>query len=58
MGGISQFRMYVEPLSSPQVQHNFRILKNKFNLFDFWCPNCTVTNGYMEEGYADFFYFE
>jgi hypothetical protein len=50
--------MYVEPLSSPQVQHNFRILKNKFNLFDFWCPNCTVTNGYMEEGYTDFFYFE
>ena len=40
MGGISQFRMYVEPLASPQVQHNYRILKNKFDLYDFWCPNC------------------
>lgn len=58
MGGISQFRMYVEPLSSPQVQHNFRILKDKFDLFDFWCPNCTVINGYMTEGYIDYFYFE
>jgi hypothetical protein len=58
MGGISQFRMYVEPLSSPQVQHNFRVLKNKFNLFDFWCPDCLVTNGYLPEGYVDEFYFE
>ena len=40
MGGISQFRMYTEPFSSPQVQHNFRILKDQFNLFDYWCPNC------------------
>lgn len=40
MGGISQFRMYSEPLSAPQIQHNFRILKDKFGLYDFWCPNC------------------
>ena len=40
MGGISQFRMYTEPLSSPQVQHNFRNLKDKFDLFNYWCPNC------------------
>jgi len=40
MGAISQFRMYVEPLSSPQVQHNFRILKDKYNLLDYWCPDC------------------
>jgi len=40
MGGISQFRMYVEPLVSPQIQHNFRLLKKKFDLYDFWCPNC------------------
>lgn len=40
MGGISQFRMYAEPLSSPQVQHNFRMLRYKFDLYDFWCPNC------------------
>jgi hypothetical protein len=58
MGGISQFRMYVEPLGSPQIQHNFRLLKNKFNLFDFWCPNCAITNGYIAEGYVDEFYFE
>ena len=58
MGAISQFRMYVEPLSSPQVQHNFRLLKNKFGLYDFWCPNCPVTNEYLPEGYVDEFYFE
>ena len=40
MGGLSQFRMYTEAFSSPQVQHNFRILKDKFNLFNYWCPNC------------------
>jgi len=40
MGGISQFRMYTEPLSSPQIQHNSRILKNRFDLYDFWCSNC------------------
>ena len=40
-GAISQFRMYVNPLSAPQIQHNFRTLKNKYNLFDFWCLNCT-----------------
>lgn len=40
MGGISQFRMYSEPLSVPQIQHNFRILKDRFDLYDFWCPEC------------------
>ena len=40
MGGLSQFRMYTEPMSSPMVQHNFRILQDKFNLFNYWCPNC------------------
>jgi hypothetical protein len=40
MGGISQFRMYTEPLSTPQIQHNTRILKGKFDLYDFWCSNC------------------
>ena len=39
-GGISQFRMYVEPLTAPEIQHNFRILKDKFNLYDFWCKDC------------------
>ena len=40
MGGISQFRMYVEPLTAPEIQHNFRVLKDKFNLYDFWCKDC------------------
>ena len=40
MGGLSQFRMYTEPLSTPQVQHNYRELKGRYNLYDFWCSNC------------------
>jgi len=40
MGGISQFRMYVEPLSTPQIQHNARLLKDRFDLYDYWCPEC------------------
>jgi len=44
MGGISQFRMYTEPLNSPQIQHNFRVLKDDFDLFDYWCPNCYTNN--------------
>jgi hypothetical protein len=58
MGGISQFRMYVEPLSSPQIQHNFRILKDKFNLLNFWCPNCLCTNEYIDGDYIECGYFE
>ena len=42
-GAISQFRMYTEPLSYPEVIHNFDILKNTFDLFDYRCPNCTTT---------------
>lgn len=39
-GGISQFRMYVEPLGADEVKHNFKILKNTFMMFDPDCPNC------------------
>ena len=39
-GGITQFRMYSEPLNYPEIIHNFEILKNKFNLFDYRCPDC------------------
>lgn len=39
-GGISQFRMYVEPLDATEIRHNFNVLKNKFKLFDPFCPNC------------------
>jgi len=41
MGGISQFRMYTKSLGSPEIQHNFRLLKDKFDLFDYWCPACS-----------------
>ena len=39
-GAISQFRMYVEPLSSPEIKHNFHKLKERFNLFNPDCPDC------------------
>jgi hypothetical protein len=45
-GGISQFRMYVEPLSSDEVKHNFKLLKDKFDLFDYDCPNCCLDNDF------------
>ena len=40
-GAISQFRMYTEPLTYPEVIHNFSILKSTFNLFDYRCPDCS-----------------
>jgi hypothetical protein len=46
-GAISQFRMYTEPLTYPEVVHNFDILRNKFNLFDNRCPNCN--NGLIND---------
>lgn len=39
-GAISQFRMYVEPLTASEIRHNFKILKYKFDLFDPFCPDC------------------
>ena len=39
-GGISQFRMYVEPLTGDEVKHNFSLLKDKFRMFDPDCPDC------------------
>jgi len=39
-GSISQFRFYVEPLSSDEVKHNWRILRNKFDLLNPDCPDC------------------
>jgi hypothetical protein len=41
-GGISQFRMYVEPLSAPEVKHNFLILKDTFNMLNPDCPDCST----------------
>jgi hypothetical protein len=42
-GGISQFRMYVEPLSAPEVKHNFLLLKDTFNMLNPDCPDCNTT---------------
>jgi hypothetical protein len=42
-GGISQFRFYTQPLSSPEVKHNFSLLKNKFMMFDPDCPVCDTS---------------
>jgi len=59
MGGISQFRMYTEPLDFTQVQHNFRILKNKFNLLNYWCPDClSLIYYYVEPNYIFTNYFD
>jgi hypothetical protein len=41
-GAISQFRMYVTPLSAPEIKHNFNILKDKFRMFNPDCPDCTT----------------
>jgi hypothetical protein len=40
IGDISAFRMYVEPLSPPQIRHNFKLSKLKYNLLDPQCTNC------------------
>jgi hypothetical protein len=41
-GGISQFRMYIDPLDASEVKHNFKILKDRFNMFDPDCPDCNT----------------
>ena len=41
-GGISQFRMYVEPLSSPEIKHNFKINNPFFGMFNPDCPDCFI----------------
>jgi len=64
MGGISQFRMYTNPLDFSQIQHNYRILKDRFDLIDFWCLDCLpvfylYTNyNYLETQYYDPQYYE
>jgi hypothetical protein len=41
-GAISQFRMYMTPLSAPEVKHNFKLLKDTFNMFNPDCPDCST----------------
>jgi hypothetical protein len=63
-GAISQFRMYTNPLDFSQIQHNYRILKDRFDLIDFWCLDCLpvfylYTNyNYLETQYYDPQYYE
>lgn len=39
-GAISEFRFYAEPLNGGQIQHNNRILRNTYDLFDYFCLDC------------------
>jgi hypothetical protein len=34
--------MYVTPLSSAEIKHNFKVLKGTFDMFDYDCPDCDV----------------
>lgn len=42
IGDISAFRMYTEPLNAAQIKHNFRILKDKYDLLNPDCLNCRI----------------
>jgi hypothetical protein len=42
IGDISAFRMYTEPLDAGQIAHNYRVLKNRYNLLNPNCPNCVI----------------
>jgi hypothetical protein len=39
-GALSEFRFYAQPLNGGQIQHNNRVLKGIYNLFDYFCLNC------------------
>ena len=41
IGDVSAFRMYTEPLNASQIAHNFRILKQRYQLLDPSCAQCT-----------------
>lgn len=41
-GAISQFRMYISPLSASEIKHNFKISKNIFRMFNPDCPDCST----------------
>jgi len=42
IGDISAFRMYTEPLNASQIRHNFKLLKEKYNLLDPFCLKCDL----------------
>ena len=41
-GGISMFKMSAKSLSVPEIQHNARVLKNRYNLLNPYCKDCEV----------------
>jgi len=43
-GGISTFHMYAKPLSVPEIQHNARILYDKYDLLNPYCLDCLVVD--------------
>jgi hypothetical protein len=49
-GGISQFRFYVEPLSAPEVKHNFKVLKDRFSMYNPDCGSCAILPDDFEYG--------
>lgn len=42
IGDISAFRFYSEPLDASMIQHNFRLLKDKYFLLDLNCVDCSI----------------
>ena len=48
-GAISQFRFYTEPLSAPEIKHNFLLLRDPFMMFDPDCPNCDITACFVND---------
>jgi len=39
IGDFSAFRMYTEPLDAGKIRHNFNLLKNRYELVDFFNPD-------------------
>ncbi len=42
IGDVSAFRMYTEPLNASQIAHNFRLLKDRYDLLSPSCPDCVI----------------
>ena len=43
-GALSQFRMYITPLTAPEVKHNFKLNVTQFKMFNPDCPDCSTTD--------------
>jgi uncharacterized protein YlzI (FlbEa/FlbD family) len=53
-GGVSQFRFYIDPLSTPEIRHNFNLLKSQFSMYDPFCPSCAILlDDFSYEEYCD-----